>query len=503
MSLQIKINSVDKSSLISWQTVKKTETLSKEAATLEFDLFVHSGQTYAPAIGDEVKWYDANGVLIYAGLITEIDTAIDGLLTTYSILALDYMHLADQKLVSRTYLAQTGTQIIQDIFASFASGFTTVNVNAPLTLDKMVFNYLGIVQSLQKLVQAIGGGYDWYIDYAKDVHFFQTGFLTAPFALDDTSGNFIFNTLETKTDMSQLRNVIVVRGGDAAGATVTALKIADGSQIIFFVGYNLTGFLAYQAMAATPTVFVALTVGIDGVDNPASFDALYNADLGLLRFPAAPAVNNVIKYTGIPSYPVLSQVTNPASIALYGTYQYYIVDRTIASQINARNKANAELLQYSVPIVSGKFETIKPGLAIGQVVAINSTIRNISGVFKILRLETSVFEPKGTLYYKVEFVSTLAVTMVDLLNKLLVTDPSTQINLSENPVLDLVISVQETVAIVESLVVSGSHNPINETITIAESTTLQAVNYAVVFVAGPQTPSGFNRQFVLNGSRLG
>ena len=116
----IKINTVDKSSLINWKSVKKNEVLGKEPSTLEFEIRSSPTKTYLPAINDTVQMYD-NGTLIFAGPISEMDTNIDGLLKTTSILAKDYFSLADARVVAKVYLAQTGTQIVQDIFSTFGT----------------------------------------------------------------------------------------------------------------------------------------------------------------------------------------------------------------------------------------------------------------------------------------------------------------------------------------------------------------------------------------------
>lgn len=499
-NLQLKINSVDKSNLVLWSTLKKTEVLTKEPDTLEFHMHVHSGQTYFPAVGDTVQLYDTSSTLIFAGLVVELDSAIDGLLSNYRVICKDWTGLADAKLVAKTYTNKTATAIVQDIFTNYTSGFTTVNVNAPVTLDSMTFNYISVLQAMQKLIQAIGGGYDWYIDYNKDVHFYLTGSVTAPFNLDDNSGNFEKNTLQAKTDFTQLRNKVIVRGANALGSTFSNSQKADGQTLVFFVGYNLQSFSATKDTGGGPA---SLTVGIDGVDNPASFDCLYNANLGLLRFPSAVTNGYIIAWTGTPEYPILAQVQNDPSIALYGEYQYIIVDRTINSRINARNKAAAEILQYSIPITTGEFFTRTAGLKAGQVMQINSTIRNISGTFKVQKIETTVYEPLGTLYFHVEFVSTVALTMMDVLNRLLIVDPSTQVDTGVNPILDLVGSYNETITFTESFASSLIHNPQSETITVGESFTNNGLNFGTIFVAGAQTPSSTKRVFVLNGSRLG
>lgn len=508
MAITIKINSVDKSSLIDWHSVAKNEVLTKQPSTLSLRIRSYPSKSFAPAMNDLVQMYDGAS-LIFAGNVSEIDTSIDGLLVYYDVVAKDFIGLADSKVVAKAYSNQTGTQIVQDIFSTIITGFTTTNVNCPVLLDSITFNYLTIAQAMQRLVLAVGGGYDWYVDYAKDVHFFQTGSVLAPFSLDDVSGNHNYQSLTFKNDLSQLKNKITVRGTSNTSASVTTSKVADGTQLQFQVGYfGMTGFTAQKALAASPGVFTSLTVGQDGIDSPASFDCLYNPNQGILIFPSAtrPAVGDVIRWTGTPTFPVISQVQDSASIAAYGIFEYVIVDRSISSKQNATNKAQAELLLYKDPIVTGTFRTQKAGLVAGQVIAIACPKMGISGAFKVQRIATSLRTPSAAtsdFFFDVDFVSTTSISMVDVLNRLLLVDPTTQVTVDVNEIVDTILSSNETVTATESVSSSLAHNPQSETVTAGESFVNNGLNFGTIFVAGVQVPSTTKRVFVLNGSTLG
>ena len=506
----IKINTVDKSSLINWESVKKNEVLGKEPSTLEFAIRSSPTKTYLPSINDTVQMYD-NGALVFAGNISEIDTQIEGLLKTTTCVCKDFLGLADGKVVAKVYTSQTGTQIVQDIFTTFVSGFTTTHVNCPVVLDAMRFNYLTVAQAMQKLMQSVGGGYDWYIDYNMDVHVYQTGAVVAPFSLDDTSGNHVYGSLNFKNDFSQIKNSITVRGTNNTSAAINAKLVADGAQIIFPVGYfNMTGFSASKALAASPTTFTALNVGVDGLDDPTAFDCLYNSQEGLLRFPTAsrPAAGDVIAYSGTPTFPIISQVKDPVSIAQYGVYEYVIVDRSIASKSNARNKANAELLLYGQPIITGSFRTSKSGLIAGQVMAINCPAIGLSGAFKIQKIATRLRTPSSTtsdFWFDIDFVSTTTVTMTDVLNRLLNVDPSTQVEI-DGEIIDNAISPYETITVGESIAINSNVFFETEGMTVSESFVDNGLNFGTIFVAGVYTPTGGSdpkRQFLLNSSPLG
>ncbi len=461
--------------------------------------------TWTAESGKDVCFYIYGSNIIFGGTAVEVDNKIEGLLSFNRIVCKDWQHTADQLLVSATFTSQTATAIAQSIISTYCSGFTSVNVSAPITIDSLVFNYLTVSAALEKLIKATGGDYDYYFDYNKDLHFFVSGYYPAPFTLTDSSQNFDFQSLVVNDDLSQLKNKITVRGGVTTGTQVTSLQVADGKQTIFFVGYSFSTITVSKALAASPTSFVAQTVGADGKDDPASFNCLYNPDTGLLIFTAAPAINDVVKFIGTPSFPVIVQLHDTASIASYGTYEALIVDKTIVSKTVARNRATAELIKYKDPLVLGSFRTRTSGLLIGQSLIIDSTTRGISEVFKIQRITTSLRTPSAStedFNFDIEFISTQNLTMNDILKKLLVTNVTDQVVVGQNEIVDTVYSQDETVTAGEVVATSLTHNAQAETVTAGEVNTVQALNYAVVFVLGITAPSGTSRQFILGGSRL-
>lgn len=505
-SITLKVNSVDKTNQIKWETLRKQSTLTRQPDNLTFSLRNYDSKTWRPAIGDDVQLFDGS-TKIFGGVVVETDDQLQGgLLKEFMVVCKDYSQLLDRQLVSKTYANMTASAIVTDIINTFTTGFTTTNVSGSMTVSSIKFNYMSVTQSLQKLCEMVGT-YDYYVDYDKDIHFFETGDKSAPFSLDDTSGNFIYQSLNYSKDNTQIRNFITVRGGTTIGTTVDNQQVADGKQRVFFVGYNLSSFLAYKALAASPTSFSALTVGVDGIDDPASYNCLYNQDQGLLIFPDAskPAINDVIKYTGIPSFPLITQLQDPVSVAENGVYQYIIVDKTIITKAAAKQRALAELIQYGNPVTTVNFSTYTSGLNIGQVVDINLPLRGLTGLFKITKVRTRLKTPSQTtsdLVFDIEAKTALGLGMVDILNKLLIKNTSDQISINPNEIVDRIYSPLETITIEENIVVSKVHNPSYETITITESFVNTGKNYGTTFVLGPQTPSGIYRVFVLDGSLM-
>lgn len=505
-TIQVKINTVDKSTLVDWASIKISQMLTSQPDTATFMIRNVPSKTYRPALNDDVKIYE-DGSLIFGGVVVSTAEKIDGLVRYYTVTCKDYTELLDGTLVVASYSAQTVGFIINDLITNFAAGLgiTQTHVVGTFTVNAATFNYISLSQALTQLANAIPG-YDWYIDYNKDIHFFPTGTLTAPFGLDDTSGNFNYGTLEYDADQSQIRNSVIVRGGTSTQSAITNTQVSDGVQVIYYVGYNLGTFTAQHALAASPTSFLTLTVGQDGVDNPASFNCLYNPNLGLLRFVSAYPVGDVVKTSGIPQYPLLSIVTDPTSVATYGTKGYLIFDKTITTKQQAIDRAQSELAKYKSPNYTGTFETFKDGLVSGQLITIACPLRGISGTYKIQQIDITLRTPSAVtsdLRYAVQFCSTLDLDLIDILNKLLITDVAAQLQVGANEVPDRIYGVSESITISEVVVSSISHNPQAETITVSESFTNNGFNFGTQFVAGPFTPSTTKRVFITNASRLG
>ena len=504
MAITLKINSVDKTSLVDWKSLTKQQVSSKEPDTLNFDIINYPAKTYRPVLGDDVKLYDTDGTtLIFGGTVINTEEKMDGLVKYFTVNCKDYTHTLDRNLVVKNYTNQTVSYIVNDLLTTYAPTFTKTNTTDTTIITAISFNYLPISECLKKLAKTLGH-YSWYVDYTKDINFFANYTKSAPFNLTDTSQNYIWGSLIFRSDISQLRNHIILRGGTTTGTSYTDYKIADGKQNTFFVGYDLVSYTFYKALAGTPTTFVTLTVGDDGVTDPTTVDVVYNPTTGLVRFANSntPAVNDVVKWIGTPTYPLIAQKLDVASIATFGTYQQIIVDTNITSVDSASQRLTAELAKWSAQIDGGEFETTMGDLIAGQTITVQSDLRNINQNFKIDRILTKLKTPT-TFIYRVEIITTDNVTMQDILNKLLVTDVSDNINIGLNEVLQVLYSATETVTISEVVSISTSSNPQSETVTLGESVTVQALDYGVIFVVGSTAPNGFKRQFTLDGSPLG
>lgn len=115
MSLQLYINGVDRSSLILWPSTSWNPALNNEVDTITFQYQKFGSRSFTPANLDEVLLYD-NGVKVFGGNIIKIDKGFfSGIKTIYTILAKDYSHIMDRRLVAEKYHAVPVINIISEL----------------------------------------------------------------------------------------------------------------------------------------------------------------------------------------------------------------------------------------------------------------------------------------------------------------------------------------------------------------------------------------------------
>lgn len=488
MALTIQVNSVDKSDQIEWPSIKKMDVLTKEPDRLEFRIKNYGTKTYRPALNDDVKLYDG-ATLIFGGTVIETHEANDGLLKFFEVICKDYQHIMDRKLVNKTYTSQTAGAIIADINTTYLpAGFTTTNVSGLSTIQKIVFNDEQPSKCLQRLADMLGS-YDWYVDYAKDIHFFPEGTEVAPFNLDDTGGKYIFGSLKIERNLNQLRNSITIRGGDKESGTLTDTKVADGQQRTFVAKPQLRNLTIELDTGAG---FVTKTIGQDGVDDPATKDVLYNPNNGFIIWPEAtkPANTNKVRWSGTQVYPIKIIRRDVASTALYGEWQYIIRDATIKSEAAAKQRAAAEITKYAYPANEGLFRTYSSGLRSGMTISIASTALGLtSESFKITRVILTA-RSKDAFEYEVHLLASEDVGILDVLSKLLIGDPATQFTVLENEVVVQADAWEEVITLAESFLATKYPRgtpTYAETITEGEVFTVNpfGLNVLPIWVAGP------------------
>ncbi len=403
------INGVDKTAYVKTNSINKTDNLNSQVDNLTFQIDNFESTVYKPSLNDEV--IITNGAIrIFGGVIVKIDEKISASrVINYTITCNDYSQYLKKSLVTKRFTGTTLVALIQYLVTNYTTGFTCVNIAGDITVTSFAFNRLNVADCLQKLADAIS--YVWYVDYNKDIHFFPQNTESAPFNLSDTSNNFITDSLTISEDLTQIRNSILVQGGNAiSAAPITEYIITDGLN----KSYPLV-----NKFSDIPTIIlngVTQVVGAENVEQDSGHDVMWNYTSKSIRFISLPAGSLQVSIAGLYEYPILVNIKNPLSVGQFGKYEFAITDKSITSSNEAIERAKAELKSYQNQIYDGSFRTYTDGLRSGMVININSTKRNRNINVLIQAVTTTMRDPTGTKFeYAIKYATLKSIGIIQYL----------------------------------------------------------------------------------------
>lgn len=446
----IKIDGTDVTNKVLFDTTFKVKNNINNQVD-EFSFKVKSTQL-VPEIGKEVEVF--NGAdKIFAGDLLQITDSIEGgKLLRFNCRALDYANRLKRKIIVERYEDETVSDIISDMVTSL--GFTVVNVSYNPLIKTIAFNGISVSECLEKLADLLNAY--WYVDYDKDIHFFEKNAEPSPYNLTDTSANYIFDSLTIKDDLTKLKNKVTIRGGLALSETAkTEVRVSqDSTQDTFNLVY------LYQPLPVVTVNGTPKDVGLENKEEDTGFDVMWSEQGRYIRFTAGnfPIKDDVIEVTGITYFPVFVQVADDASILAYGDAEFEIKDNAIVSEEQAIERAISELEAYSSKLSDGSFQTYNSGLKSGQILNIQSTLRGIDINVVIQSVETRSVDPMGgQIIYNVEFATEKTVGIIKILQKLLLKE---DVIADELEVLLRYITFSESMTMVDEFLLSTmSQNP--------------------------------------------
>lgn len=402
----IKINSIDRTSDIDVNTIVKNDKIGGNSS-LDFRL-IEKDTIESPEINDVVE-LTIDGVKEFAGTITRIEKTADAGKTSRVIIScVDYTSILSRYIATERYRRKTVREIIEDLIDKYGRGFFTINnVNCDIMVQTIVFDKISLAECLNRLSELTN--YSWYVDYDKDINFFEKYDKLAPFSIRDDNGSYIQKTLNIVQDSSQLRNRVMIRGGEVEGNLRTELFSGDGVR---------TTFSLVNKFGTVPEVKVngeLKTVGIDYLNPEEDFDCFWSFGEKYVRFKEPPAVGDSnISVSGNPLYPILIQAQDDDSIARYGVAEFFKEDRKIKSIEEAKQFAQAELEAYSEEIYEAGFTTDRKGLRAGMVINIESESLGINEDFLIQRVYLT-YESNTKMYYEVSLATLRTLGIIDFL----------------------------------------------------------------------------------------
>ena len=384
MTIELLVNEVDRTLDVIADSIVKQDIINEQKDTLRFRVQKYGDVGFTPVINQEVV-LNIDAVKEFGGVILEVNKSIQaGQMVVYDVVCCDYSLYANRELILERYDDKTVNYIIDAIVTKYAGTFTVTNVDCSVEIDTVVFNRMTMTECLDKLAKLVG--YSWYIDYDKDIHFFERAKNAAPFEITDTNGKYLQNTLSVRDDLSQLRNSVVIRGADEEGTERTESYIADGEQVTFPLS---------NKFAELPVVnrdSTSMTVGVDFLHAEEDYDCFWSFGQKYIRFKddTKPAESEIVSITGISLFPIIVKRFDPVSVAIYGTYEFFKENKDIKSRAEALEFAQAELGAYKDGIIEGSFQTDESGLRSGQLITIDSDLMDIDETFLIQRVQFRV-----------------------------------------------------------------------------------------------------------------
>ena len=439
---------------------KKVDAITQQVDTLSFELYDEDG-TVQPTQGEEVIIFKKSSVSAvpvkcFGGHIKSalpIEDAPGSTKFTYYIECYDYSHRLNNKHVIQTYTDKTENYIVNDIVTNFATEFSANNVSSDVTISFISFNEVPCGQAIKEIARRIGR--DFYVDYDRDIHLFAGSEENeAPYELtEDINTTGHYKNLRIKVDDSQLRNRIIVTGGIYLDPYDDKdIRVADGEETSFKTKYLPRGDV--QAFVDVGAGFVEKTVGIDNIDTT-GYDFVVNAVEGTLRnLDLAKLANgHILKINYDREIRVKTQDDDQNSIdALIkieggdGVHMHPVRDETIDTVAAAHERGQAELSEYSNPMIQGSYWTDQSGYRSGQLLTVNMSLRRYPNRQFLIQKVTETMRADGTTFgYDIVFATRLK-GLAEFLIELY--DSGKQLRIREEDTLhDLIKLASETVLI--------------------------------------------------------
>lgn len=218
-SIIVKVNSVDISNQIDFTSLDVSNNLYSDPDTASFEILRSSSKSYTPSAGDEITVEDT-GVLIFSGILIKIKESTLGFSNKYALEFKDWTEELGTILVAETYVGETVEDIIADIFTdgNLSDYDGTTNVSDTTVISNISFDNIPVVDALDQLAGL--SGKHWYVSPEQDIYFFASSEISAPFDLTDNNGKYYYSSLKVDEDLTQIRNVVTVKGKGIAAVTV-------------------------------------------------------------------------------------------------------------------------------------------------------------------------------------------------------------------------------------------------------------------------------------------
>lgn len=382
MAIQITIGGVDYTQYVDLKSIRVESNIAVGSDTCDLDILIPTKSIGRPKGGQEIKIINGSNIE-FGGVVLqpkEIALASDQML--YQTKCRDYVFWLDKHVVPKIYTQSPAGIIVKDIVANYTNGFSTNNVQGvdqSFLIQQMAFDHVPPSKAIKKLADAVG--YQWWVDYTKDIHFKSTMSVVSPLpnnSLNADTDIVNYSNLQIEEDVSQVRNQVYLMGYKVpATYSITQNFQCDGQ--------NNTFYTAYEPKHKLKTI----TVKLGGVTQKNALDIVGgtpNSQLqdgtvyisykeGRLRFNVAPAAGQVLSITYNPMFEIISMYNDPNAITSMsardgqdGVYEFSIRDQQLTSidTTLAATRGLLELTKYANPHITGQFDSFTQGWMSGQ-----------------------------------------------------------------------------------------------------------------------------------------
>jgi hypothetical protein len=396
-------------------------TIDLDAGSIQIDRYIGQRSTgsivltdptgtFHAAQGNAVQIWDANGNLVFGGVVTaDVEKRVPGsVVLRHSMQVADYCYVADKRICAKSYTNMTCGAIVADLVANYlaSEGVTTqsgATITPGPTLTSAVFNYIPVSQALDALAES--AGYWWNIDNYKQLYFQPYAALPAPWSFDGSQA--ITETSQVTIANGLYRNSQIVTGGTDTTATMTETRQGDGKTRAFTLSYDM------GPNAPTITLNgVAQTVGIKGATGSQWY--WLQGDPVIAQDPSGTvlAATDTLSITYQGQYAFIFVATDSAQVTAQQTVEgggSGLVESvtqvpTSSTAAAAAETASAKLQKYAQGGTMLEFSTKTPGLAEGQILIVNLPDHNLIGQQMLIE-HVAISDPDGVdIYYDVQAV---------------------------------------------------------------------------------------------------
>lgn len=289
MALTVTVDSVNITAYVDAFSISIDEVATGSiVGTCRFTVFDQTG-TVAIAAKDAVSIVDT-GTTIFAGEVVDKDEANDGIGKQWVVNCQDNNILLDETVVeSESYAAgEADSDIIDDLFTTYRSDVDSTTYVSTLDASMEAVSFAGMTlrEILEDLAQRTGARY--YVDYDKNLHWFDTEVNAAAFALStepDDSSSYAYGGFHRVESAGRLANKVFVLGKEVSG------WVEDAASIVTYGERHAVS--RDQRITTAQGVTDRATAILDRYDLPRDTYELFTHKSGLVAGMSINVINSV------------------------------------------------------------------------------------------------------------------------------------------------------------------------------------------------------------------